>query len=102
MSELCGCSILCFLSKLHPMQLASTLTINDCNNIVENSKKTLAYAIECGGTTIRSYTSSLGVIGGYQNFLMVHTKNVCPCCNKTLTKLKIGGRTSYFCEICQK
>jgi hypothetical protein len=69
----------CFLSKLHPLQLASTLTINDCNNIVENSKKTLAYAIECGGTTIRSYTSSLGVTGRFQLNLHVHTKENEPC-----------------------
>lgn len=94
----------CFLSKLHPMQLACTLTINDCNNIVENSKKTLAYAIECGGTTIRSYTSSLGVTGRFQLNLHVHTKENEPCenCNTKIQKIKVGGRGTYFCYKCQR
>ena len=66
------------------------------------SRVILNKAIECKGTTIRSYTSSLGVIGGYQEFLKVHTKEVCPDCRKALCKIKIGGRTSYYCEDCQK
>lgn len=86
------------------MQLACTLTINDCNNIVENSKKTLAYAIECGGTTIRSYTSSLGVTGRFQLNLHVHTKENEPCenCNTKIQKIKVGGRGTYFCYKCQR
>ena len=94
----------CFLSKLNPLQLASTLSLQECNNIVENSKKTLEYAISCGGTTIRSYTSSLGVTGRFQLNLHVHTKENHPCenCNTLIKKIKVGGRGTYFCYKCQR
>jgi formamidopyrimidine-DNA glycosylase len=91
-----------FASKIVPFKEASKLTINDVKRIIEESDRILKLAIENKGTTIRSYTSSLGVIGGYQNFLCVHTKNVCPICNAKLEKEKIGGRTSYYCKNCQE
>ena len=66
----------------------------------ENKKK----ATECGGTTIRSYTSSLGVEGKYQEYLKVHTKvnQKCPVCGNTIKKIRVGGRGTYLCDNCQK
>ena len=67
----------------------------------KNSKEILDKAILYKGTTIRSYTSSLGVSGNYQDFLLVHTKKICPICNTPISKDKIGGRSSYYCSKCQ-
>ena len=60
-------------------------------------------AIELGGTTIKSYTSSLGVTGRFQQKLMVHKREGEPCkiCNSPLKKEFINGRSSYYCEKCQ-
>jgi formamidopyrimidine-DNA glycosylase len=91
-----------FASKIAPNKDASKLSIDDLKRIIEASDRILKLAIENKGTTIRSYTSSLGVIGGYQNFLCVHTKSVCPICSNKLEKEKIGGRTSYYCKNCQE
>jgi formamidopyrimidine-DNA glycosylase len=93
-----------FLSKLNPKRVASSLTTNDFKNIIENSIKILNKAIELGGTTIRSYTSSLGVTGLFQNELNVHTKKGEPClvCSTTIEKTKVNGRGTYFCPTCQK
>ena len=27
---------------------------------------------------------------------------ICPKCNKKITKIRIGGRGTYYCENCQK
>lgn len=91
----------CFLSKINPSTKANKLTIEDCSNIINSSIITLNKSISLGGSTIRSYTSSLGVTGRFQNELFVHTKTTCPNCKKDLTILKIGGRTTYFCDKCQ-
>ena len=88
-------------AKLRPNVLGCNLDLNDCKNILKGAKKILNKAIEHRGTTIRSYTSSLGVTGEYQNYLNVHTKEICKCGNK-ITKEKICGRTSYYCAKCQK
>ncbi len=90
-----------FESRILPNRSANSLNIIDCDNIIKNSIKILNKAILEKGTTIRSYTSSLNVIGNYQNFLLVHTKDVCPICGKKIDKMKIGGRTTYYCSNCQ-
>ncbi len=61
-------------------------------------------AIKLGGTTIRSYTSSMGVTGRFQNELNVHTKEgePCPICESTIEKIKVNGRGTYYCTECQK
>ena len=94
----------CFLSRLHPLLPCNKLTIEDVENIVKYSKYVLSGAIKAGGTTIRSYTSSLGVTGRFQLELHVHTKENEPCevCGKKIKKIFVGGRGTYFCEICQK
>ena len=91
-----------FKSKVSPFKRANLLNESECNNIIDASKEILKKAIEKGGTTIRSYTSSLGVEGSYQDYLLVHTKKVCPLCKNSIEVAKIGGRSTYYCKNCQK
>jgi len=91
-----------FKSQISPFKKANLLTDNEIQKIIDNSKLILDDAIKYGGTTIRSYTSSLGVTGSYQNKLVVHTKKICPICSRSIKISKIGGRSTYYCEICQK
>lgn len=94
----------CFMSKLDPKMPSNKITLEDANNILESSKKVLAKAIEAGGTTIRSYTSSLGVTGLFQLELLVHSKEKqpCPVCGTIIKKEFVCGRGTYFCSHCQK
>ena len=92
----------CHLCKLHPLTISSSIDEALCNQIVDASHKTLQKAISEGGTTIRSYTSSLGVTGRFQQHLLVHTKDQCFTCGKKVKKIFVGGRGTYFCPNCQK
>lgn len=94
----------CYLSKLHPETLCNKLTLHDCKVILEKARYVLEGAIKAGGTTIRSYTSSLGVTGRFQLKLHVHTKVGYPCenCGEVIKKITVGGRGTYLCEQCQK
>lgn len=89
-----------FLSKIDPNRLGNTIKLNELELIVKNTIKVLKESIKLGGCTIRSYTSSLGVIGHYQDKLLVHTKEYCTCGNK-ITKTRINGRGTYYCSKCQ-
>ncbi len=91
-----------FKSKISPFKKANLITNEECQEIIENSKVILTEAIKLGGTTIRSYTSSLGVTGSYQDKLLVHTKKTCSICNSPIIVKKIGGRSTYYCKVCQK
>ena len=91
-------------AKINPTKLGINISIKECENIINSSKKIIKKAIEEGGTTIKSYTSSLGVEGNYQNYLKVHKKERLPCsvCQNKIEKIKINGRSTYYCPICQK
>ena len=84
--------------------LSNLITKTQVKKIIENSIKVLNKAIKLGGTTIRSYTSSLGVTGLFQNELNVHTKKGEPCsiCQTPIDKIKVNGRGTYYCSKCQK
>ena len=92
-----------YLSKINPLENGNKLTIDDIQNILKSSKEILDKAIKYKGTTIRSYTSSLGVYGEYQQFLKVHTKDGTKCsCGAIIEKIKVGGRSTYYCPNCQR
>lgn len=93
-----------FASGINPLKLGTEITLDECQKIVDSSKKIIEQAIENGGTTIRSYTSSLGVEGTNQNYLQVHKreKEECFKCHSIIERVKVGGRSTYFCPKCQK
>ncbi len=94
----------CFMAKLYPGMSCEKITLEDCDNIVKYSREILNQAILAGGTTIRSYTSSLGVTGRFQLSLHIHTKEgeACERCHTTIKKMVVGGRGTYYCPNCQK
>lgn len=93
-----------FLSKINPLQKGSTLSDEQLNNIIINTKLILKQAIKKGGTTIRSYESEKGVHGTFQNDLKVHNheNEKCPICGGVILKIKVNGRGTYFCSNCQR
>ena len=93
-----------FASHILPMRCGNIISKEECKSIVNEASRIIKKATLCGGTTIRSYTSSLGVEGTYQNYLMVHTKEGenCKICGTKIKKTRVGGRGTYYCENCQK
>ncbi|MCI8575810.1 MAG: DNA-formamidopyrimidine glycosylase [Bacilli bacterium] len=93
-----------FKAKINPQRVGKDITIEECERIKLSSNEIIKKAIEDGGTTIRSYTSSLGVTGLFQTKLMVHKKEGEPCkiCGTPIENIKIGGRSTYYCPKCQK
>lgn len=93
-----------FDARINPSRLGKDISLNECDLIVKASKKIIDAAIKDGGTTIKSYTSSLGVTGRFQQHLMVHKREgeECKVCGTLIENVKIGGRSTYFCPKCQK
>lgn len=91
-----------FLSKINPYTKSNELNNIYLDNIIKNTQKVLESAIKSGGTTIRTYTSSEGVHGRFQQNLLVHNQNICKVCKNKIEIVKIGGRSTYFCPECQR
>lgn len=93
---------ICFDAKIHPNTPCNTLSIYKVKALLESSRKIISDAIEMGGTTIRSYTSSLNVHGRFDQKLMVHAQENCKVCSSSIQKVFINKRGTYYCPHCQK
>jgi len=93
-----------FDAKINPLKKGKDITLKECEKICASSKKVIEAAMKEGGTTIRSYTSSLGVTGRFQQYLMVHKREGenCKICDTIIKREAVGGRSTYYCPKCQK
>ena len=93
-----------FLSRINPLKKCCDLNDDELKNIIKYTGHVLNEAIKLGGTTIRSYESSEGVHGNFQQNLLVHSKEdeECVNCKTNIIKIKVGGRGTYYCPNCQK
>lgn len=91
-----------FSIGVNPLRKANELNSREIKALIEQTRLILQSAIDKGGTTIRSYTSSLGVTGLFQLSLKCHTLKKCPVCGGDITKIRVGGRGTYYCSKCQK
>ncbi len=93
-----------FMSGISPLRKAMDITLDECDLIIKNTRIVMEKAIALGGTTIKSFTSSEGVHGRFQNELLVHGKagSKCPNCGELLVKIRVGGRGTTYCQECQK
>ena len=93
-----------FDAKVHPKRLGTSIRKSEAKKIIMSARHILNEAVMEGGTTIRSYTATLGVTGRFQQHLKVHTKQgeACPVCGSTIQKIKVSGRGTYVCIRCQR
>lgn len=93
-----------YLCNLNPLKKACEITLFEADKIILHTKEVLGKAIASGGTTIRSYESSEGVHGRFQQELLVHNKQNENCinCKNKIVKIVVGGRGTYYCPECQK
>ena len=93
-----------YMARIHPKKQGKDIIYYQVEKIIKSAKKIIKKAISLGGTTIRTYQSSLGVDGRFQNELNVHTLagKKCDDCDDTIVKIRVGGRGTYFCPTCQR
>lgn len=93
-----------FDTQIHPLVKGTQLNLEMSDAIVASSQRILKKAIAEGGTTIRSYTSSLGVSGLFQVSLQAYGQEgkACTRCGDVMVRIVISGRSSVYCPSCQK
>lgn len=92
-----------YAAQVHPETSVSKLNDHDLTTIITEATRILRHSVQLGGTTIATYTSSLGVEGTFQKQLQVHTRagQLCFICQNTIKKIKVNNRGTYFCGRCQ-
>ena len=92
-----------FRSKVHPLRKANSITKEEWKKILDNSILVLNNSIKAGGSTIRSYHPGKGIDGNFQTELLCygHKGEKCPDCGHVFHFIKVGGRGTTFCPMCQ-
>jgi len=93
-----------FCAKINPTKKASKIGLNRLKTLSQCIQSIIKEAIVQGGTTIRTYHNVLGIDGLFQTSLKVHLKKDEPCqrCQTSIEKIKINGRSTYYCPSCQR
>lgn len=93
-----------FDAGIDPMKSTQSLSLVEWNHLTKAIKKVLRDAIKRGGTTLKDFLNSEGKPGYFSNQLKVYGRANLPCiqCKKLLRTIKIGQRSTVFCDQCQK
>lgn len=100
-----------FRAELKPTRSASVLATKSGKptghavRLVAGIRNVLAAAIAAGGSTLRDYRQADGSSGAFQNTFQVYGREGEPCarpgCRGTVKRIVQGGRSSFFCPVCQ-
>ena len=92
-----------YLSGIHPATPANEVSYAQIVILVAHIKTILQKAIKLGGSTLRDFTVADGQTGYFQQTLNVYGRQgkACPHCESTLENIKLNGRASVYCPLCQ-
>ena len=93
-----------FRARIHPETAAKQLTIKRCEKLVVEIKSTLHDALAAGGSSLRDFFGTDGNPGYFQQeyFVYGRTDEPCKVCAKPIKCIRLGQRSTFFCEHCQK
>ncbi|HSP84413.1 MAG TPA: zinc finger domain-containing protein, partial [Psychrobacter sp.] len=92
-----------YLSGIHPATPANQISYEQIVILVAHIKTILQKAIKLGGSTLRDFTVADGQTGYFQQTLNVYGRQgeTCLHCNSVLENIKLNGRASVYCPLCQ-
>lgn len=90
-----------FRSKVNPKTKSCRLKDDEIKRIISSTRVILRSSIKAGGTTIKSFSSINHITGRFQQKLKVHTIKTCKTCGSKIKVIRINGRSTYYCPMCQ-
>ncbi len=92
-----------FLAGVHPLARPCDLDQEVLKAVLRHAKRVLRLSINHGGTTFLNFTDFHGQPGNFRRKLRVYGRKgeACKKCGGTLEMLRVAGRSSCFCPVCQ-
>lgn len=93
-----------FAAKIHPSTLVNRVPRTKLVSLYNNLRSIMHSAIEAGGSTDRNYVNAEGEKGSYLSFAQVFRRQgqPCPRCGTTIEKIRVAGRGTHVCPVCQR
>lgn len=94
-----------WLAGISPYRQAASLTVGDWAKLLPHIQDVLTKAIEAGGSSLKDHRQVDGHLGYFQHHFSVYDGGgrACQrsCCQGTIAKEVISGRSTYYCPQCQ-
>ena len=86
-----------------PNRPAGSLSKIEIDRLCSSIKEVIQEGIAHRGTTFRDYVDGDGRKGGFQELLRVYGREGQPCgiCGEPIHRIKLSGRSSFYCPHCQ-
>lgn len=93
-----------FKSKILPTRASNSLTFQEISLLRESIISILKESIKNGGSTLKDHRTIEGNIGHFQDQHLVYGKENqhCKNCNNLIKKIEQSGRSTFYCDFCQK
>ncbi|MBY0281910.1 MAG: bifunctional DNA-formamidopyrimidine glycosylase/DNA-(apurinic or apyrimidinic site) lyase [Alphaproteobacteria bacterium] len=93
-------------SGIHPFRSSHSLTLKDAENLLDHIRKVLQRAIMAGGSTLKDHQQPDGKLGYFQHQFAVYGRHLADCttegCAGKIKKEIQAGRSTFYCDACQK
>jgi formamidopyrimidine-DNA glycosylase len=92
-----------FRAGIDPRKRSRKLSLQECETLATEIKRTLRAAIKAGGSSLRDFVGSDGESGYFQNRALVYDRAGMPCrrCRTPIRRIVQGARATYYCPDCQ-
>ena len=93
-----------FQAGINPTIPASRIGLARYGKLVAAIREILTAAIAQGGSTLRDFIGADGQSGYFQQRYFVYDRAGLPCryCGTSITQIKQGQRSTFYCKKCQK
>lgn len=93
-----------FRARIDPQRPANKLSLAECEALAVEIKVTLDDALQAGGSSLRDFVGTDGNPGYFQQAYFVYSRTGEPCkvCGTLIKTIRLGQRSTFYCEACQK
>lgn len=90
-------------AKIHPQRLVNSLTEAEMTLLYSEMRSVMNLAVEKGGSSNHTYVNAEGKKGSYMDFARVFRREglECPRCGTIIEKMRVAGRGTHICPVCQ-
>lgn len=93
------------VARISPFRPAKSLSESEVVTLLAACKQVIVEGVELGGTTFDGkYVHIDGMAGRYQEIARAYGRvnQDCPNCSAEIKKVKLAGRGTFYCGVCQK
>jgi formamidopyrimidine-DNA glycosylase len=92
-----------YRSRIHPKRRGGSISLLRLQRLVLAIREVLDEAIAAGGSTLRDFASPDGELGYFSKTFAVYDREGQPCgCGGTVKRIVQGGRSTFYCPVCQR